>query len=229
MAQLTWDAVEDRKYEMGVDHGVLYPYNAGTSAYDNGVAWNGLTNVTESPEGAEPSDMYADNIKYGTLRSAETFGCTIECYTYPKEWEACDGSATLIDGVTIGQQNRKTFGLSYRTKVGSAANPDLGYKIHLIYGATASPSEKAYPTVNDSPEAVTFSYEVDTTAVPVQGFQPTASLVIDSTVATEDQMAAIEAVLYGSNTGGSGGGTAPRLPLPDEVKQIISTAAENLE
>lgn len=222
MTKLTWDGIEDRRYEMGVDHGVLYPYNTESSKYDKGVPWNGLVNVNETPEGAEPNDMYADNIKYGTLRSAETFGATVEAYTYPPEWEACDGSATLVEGVTIGQQARGTFGLSYRTMIGSAANPDLGYKIHLVYGGTASPSERAYSTTNDSPEGVTFSWEIDTTAVSVEGFKPTASLTIDSTKLTPEQLKAIEDALYGTEE------EEAYLPLPDEVKSLISAASASM-
>lgn len=221
MAKLVWDQTGERLYETGVDRGVLYLID-GTNKYSNGVAWNGLTAVTESPAGAEATDLYADNIKYLSMRSAETFGATVEAYTYPDEFGECDGSASLATGVTIGQQSRKTFGLCYRTVLGNDVNGnDHGYKLHLIYGCTASPSEKAYATINDSPEAITFSWELSTTPVNVTGFKPTASITIDSTTADEDCLAALEEILYGSDTGDSGG-TAPRLPLPDEVKTVMT-------
>lgn len=219
MPKLVWDAPTQRLYETGVKQCALYPVDA-EGAYSNGVAWNGITGVTESPEGAEPTDLYADDTKYLTMRSAETFGCTITAYTYPDEFAECDGSAELLEGVTIGQQSRKAFGLCYRTVLGNDAQLDAyGYKLHLIYGCTASPSEKAYSTVNDSPEAIEFSWEVKTTPVNVTGFKPTASLTIDSTVVGSAKMAALEKILYGD------GSTAARLPLPDEVKTILSAAA----
>lgn len=222
MAKLTWDDTGKRLYETGVDRGVLYTLGASTNTYDSGVAWNGLTGVTESPSGAEATDLYADNIKYLSLRSAETFGATIEAYTYPDEFAECDGSAELVEGVVIGQQTRKSFGLCYRTVLGNDVNQnDHGYKLHLIYGCTASPSEKGYATINDSPEAITFSWEITTTPVNVTGFKPTACITIDSTKADAECLAALEDVLYGSDTGGSGG-TAPRLPLPDEVKTLMT-------
>lgn len=225
MAKLVWDDTGKRTYETGVDHGVLYPINIESNKYDNGVAWNGLTAVTESPSGAEATDLYADNIKYLSMRSAETFGATIEAYTYPDEWAACDGSAELVDGVVIGQQSRKTFGLCYRTVIGNdVSGNDYGYKLHLIYGCTASPSEKGYSTINDSPEAITFSWEVTTTPVNVTGFKPTACVTIDSTKADATCLAALEAILYGSDEGGDGSGVAPRLPLPDEVKTVMTKA-----
>ena len=180
------------------------------------------TGATESPSGAVAPYLYADNIKYLSLRSAETFGATIEAYTYPDEFAECDGSAELVEGVVIGQQTRKTFGLCYRTVLGNDVNQnDHGYKLHLIYGCTASPSEKGYATINDSPEAITFSWEITTTPVNVTGFKPTACITIDSTKADAECLAALEDVLYGSDTGGSGG-TAPRLPLPDEVKTLMT-------
>lgn len=217
MAKLIWDQTGDRLYETGVDHGVLYPYNTVSKAYDSGVAWNGLTGVTESPSGAEATPLYADNIKYLNLRSAEEFGATVECYTYPEEFEKLDGSKALATGVNIGQQSRGTFGLSYRTKVGNDTElDDHGYKLHLIYGATASPSERAYQTVNDSPEAITFSYEITTTPVEVTGAKPTAILTIDSTKADAKKLAALEAILYGSAE------SEPRLPLPDEIATIFA-------
>lgn len=215
MAKLVWDKTGERLYETGVSHGVLYVQNS-TGAYPTGVAWNGLTAVTESPSGAEATPLYADDIKYLELRSAEEFGATIEAYTYPTEFEACDGSAELAEGVTIGQQDRKTFGLCYRTIVGNDVKKnDLGYKLHLIYGATASPSEKGYQTVNDSPEAITFSWEVTTTPINVDGFKPTSSLTIDSTKVDKSKLDALEAKLYGDES------TEATLPTPDEVAAIF--------
>ena len=198
--KIQWDKIGEHFYETGVDHGILYPMNADGQTYDKGVAWNGLTAVTESPEGAEVSAIYADNIKYLNLMSAEDFKATIEAYTYPDEFEACDGSANLAAGVKIGQQTRKAFGFCYRTKVGNDLNPELGYKIHLVYGATAAPSERAYETVNDSPEAITFSWEVSTIPVEVTGFKPTAHVEIDSTKVTAAKLALIEAALAGTDT-----------------------------
>lgn len=217
MAKLVWDKTGERLYETGVSHGVLYVQDS-TGAYPAGVAWNGLTAVTESPSGAEATPLYADDIKYLELRSAEEFGATIEAYTYPKEFEACDGSAELAEGVTIGQQDRKAFGLCYRTIVGNDVKKnDLGYKLHLIYGATASPSEKGYQTVNDSPEAITFSWEVTTTPINVDGFKPTSSLTIDSTKVDETKLAALEAKLYGTES------AEATLPTPDEVAAIFAS------
>ena len=215
MSKLTWDASGERLYETGVKQGVLYVMNS--NVYGNGVAWNGLTAITESPSGAESTPLYADDIKYLDLRSTEEFGATIEAYTYPDEFAACDGSASLADGVSIGQQARKMFGLCYRTTVGNDTDgTDHGYKLHLIYGATASPSEKAYETINDSPEAITFSWEITTTPVSVTGFKPTASITIDSTKADPTCLAALEEKLYGGES------TEPTLPLPDEVKTIMT-------
>lgn len=219
MARLEWDADSKRLYEVGVDRGVLYPRNAEDGKYGAGVAWNGLTGVTESPSGAEPTDLYADNIKYLSMRSAETFGATIEAYTYPPEFEPCDGSASLTEGVSIGQQDRVPFGLSYRTLVGNdAKGQGYGYKIHVIYGCTASPSEKPYQTVNDSPEAITFSWEVNATPVNVTGFKPTACVVIDSTKVAPEKLQKLEAALYGDSTG-----DGPKLLMPDEIKALIET------
>lgn len=204
MSKIVWDAVGEHKYETGVDHGVLYPINKDTNLYDNGVAWNGLTSVTETPSGAESNPQYADNIKYLDLFSAETFGATIECFTYPKEWEECDGSASPVEGMNVYQQSRNTFGLSYRTKIGNDLTPDLGYKLHLIYNAKATPSERAYNTVNDSPEALTFSYEISTTPVDVPNYKPTALITIDSTKFVSDEararLTALEAILYGTDS-----------------------------
>ena len=215
MSALVWDQSSERLYETGVDRGVLYPVT--NNAYGTGVAWNGLTAVNESPSGAEPSDIYADNIKYLTLRSAETFGATIEAYTYPDEFAECDGSATVATGVTIGQQTRKSFGLCYRTLVGNDTDgQDHGYKLHLIYGCTASPSEKSYQTVNDSPEAITFSWEVSTTPVNVEGHKPTAQLIVDSTKVDKAKLDTLEAQLYG------GENAEPKLPTPAEVIAIFA-------
>lgn len=225
MSKLVWDQTGERLYETGVDRGVLYLVGASSGAYDTGFAWNGLTAVTESPSGAEPTDLYADNIKYLTMRSAETFGATIEAYTYPDEFAECDGSASIATGVVIGQQARKTFGLCYRTTLGNDVDGnDYGYKLHLIYGATASPSEKSYATINDSPEAITLSWEITTTPVNVTGLKPTACITIDSTKADADCLAALEEVLYGKDPTGSetGDGVEPRLPLPDEVKTLMT-------
>lgn len=215
---LVWDQVGTKQYETGVDHGVLYPWDSTkqTPGYGDGVAWSGLTGVTESPSGAEPNKIYADNIEYLNLISAEEFGATIEAYSYPDEFAECDGSAQLTAGVTIGQQPRKMFGFSYRTKIGNDISDEAGYKIHLIYGAKAAPSERAYATVNDSPEAITFSWELSTTPVAVTGFKPTAHVEIDSTKTDASKLAAFEAILYGSGT------AAARLPLPDEVKTLLT-------
>ena len=218
MAKLVWDESGKRVYETGVRNGVLYVQGE-NGQYQQGVAWNGLTAVTESPSGAEPTALYADDIKYLELFSAEEFGATIEAYTYPAEFEACDGSASLGEGVTIGQQDRKAFGLCYRTIVGNdVKGNENGYKLHLIYGAKAKPSEKAYATVNDSPEAVTFSWEVTTTPVNVAGFKPTASVTIDSTKIQPEKLKLIEDKLYGTAS------EEATLPLPDEIKQIIAGA-----
>lgn len=223
--KIVWDETGKRLYETGVDRGVLYVQDT-TGKYPQGVAWNGLTAVTESPSGAEPTPLYADNIKYLNLMSAEEFGATIEAYTYPDEFEECDGSAALTMGVAIGQQPRSGFGLSYRTIIGNDLEGDThGYKIHLIYGAKAAPSDKGYQTINDTPEAITFSWEITTTPVPVTGFKPTASLTIDSTKVEPDKLAALEKILYGE-----AGTTDPeveavegRLPLPDEVLNLLAT------
>ncbi len=217
MAKIVWDQTGERLYETGVKNGVLYVQEAG--AYPKGVAWNGLTAVTESPSGAEASPLYADDIKYLNLISNEEFGATIEAYTYPDEFAECDGSASLAQGVMIGQQSRKTFGLCYRTTVGNDTDGnDHGYKLHIIYGALAAPSEKAYATINDSPEAITFSWEVTTTPVNVTGAKPTASITIDSTKADAEKLAALEKILYGDAE------VEARLPLPDEIKTLMASA-----
>jgi hypothetical protein len=216
MTKVVWDQVGERTYETGVDNGVLYIPD-GSGVYNTGFAWNGLTTVTESPSGAEASPQYADNIKYLNLISAEEFGATIEAFTYPLEFAQCDGTAVPSPGVSVGQQSRKSFGLSYRTRLGNDVDgDDYGYKLHLIYGALAAPSEKAYATVNDSPEAVTFSWEVTTTPVQVPDLKPTAVMTIDSTKVDSTALASLEAALYG------GVGTDPRLPTPAEVIAFFS-------
>jgi hypothetical protein len=215
MTKLAWDQVGERLYETGVDRGVLYIPTAGV--YSNGYAWNGLTTVTESPSGAEASPQYADNIKYLNLVSAEEFGGTIEAFTYPDEFAQCDGTATPSAGVAVGQQSRKTFGLAYRTRLGNDVDgTDNGYKLHLVYGALAAPSEKAFATINDSPEAITFSWEFTTTPVDVPGLKPTALLTIDSTKVSAGALSDLEDILYGTP------GTDPRLPLPAEVLALFS-------
>lgn len=215
MAKIVWDESGKRTYETGVRKGVLYLQDA-QGAYTKGVAWNGLTAVTESPSGAEPTALYADDIKYLELFSAEEFGATIEAYTYPAEFEKCDGSASLGTGVTIGQQDRATFGLCYRTVLGNdVKGSEFGYKLHLIYGAKAKPSEKGYQTINDSPEAITFSWEVSTTPVNVEGFKPTACVTIDSTKIDPEKLAQIETLLYGDTS------AEAKLPLPDEIAAIV--------
>ena len=221
MSRITWDTVGERYYETGVKMGVLYPIQAG-GLYNKGVAWNGLTAVTESPSGAEATALYADDIKYLNLLSNEEFGATIEAYTYPEEFAECDGSAALAHGVMIGQQKRKIFGLCYRTAIGNDVDgSDYGYKLHLVYGCLASPSEKAYATINDSPEAITFSWEVTTTPVSVTGFKPTSQITIDSTKVKPEKLTALEDILYGKDGDGEAA-TEPRLPLPDEVAALFS-------
>lgn len=221
MAPLTWDQVGDRFYETGVDHGVLYLPDA-AGVYNKGYAWNGLTTVTESPSGAESNPQYADNIKYLNLVSAEEFGATIEAFTYPDEFAECDGTAVPAPGVAVGQQGRKIFGLSYRTKVGNDVDgTDAGYKLHLVYGAQAAPSERAYATINDSPEAITFSWEITTTPVPFSDnpdLKPTAQITIDSTKVDAGDLAALEALLYGNGT------TEAALPTPDAVVALFAPA-----
>ena len=217
MAKIVWDKTGERLYETGVDHAVLYKYESGATGA--GVAWNGLTAVTESPSGAEATALYADNIKYVTLRSVEEFGGTIEAYTYPDEFAECDGSVEPVKGVKFGQQTRKVFGLCYRTKIGNDEDfDDHGYKLHLVYGCMAAPSEKGYATINDSPEAITFSWEVSTTPVDVPGFKPTAHIEIDSTKVKPEDLAKIKAKLWGSAT------EEATLPLPNEIKTLITAA-----
>lgn len=219
MARLEWDKTGEHLYETGVDHGVLY-FPDQTGAYKNGVAWNGLISVSESPSGAEATGQYADNIKYLNLISAEEFGATVEAYTYPEEFEACNGNKELVDntGVYVGQQSRSVFGFCYRTMIGNDTDgQDHGYKLHLVYGCQVSPSEKAYQTINDSPEALTFSWELSTTPVNVTGKKPTALLVIDSTKIDSTKLTKIEAKLYGDATS-----TGAVLPTPDEIAEILN-------
>lgn len=215
MAKLVFNNVGERLFETGVKNGVLYVMgDEGT--YENGVVWNGLTAVTESPSGAETTPLYADDVKYVVIYAAEEFGATVEAYTYPEEFEQCDGSAAISEGITIGQQTRKSFGMCYKTSVGNdVQGQDYGYKIHIIYGAKAAPSEKSYSTINDSPEAVTFSWELSTVPVPVEGHNPTATMVIDSTRVPAEKMALIEAKLYGSEESDA------TLPLPNEILALI--------
>lgn len=216
MSRLTWDNTGERLFETGVKNGVLYPIQAG-GKYTKGVAWNGLISVTESPSGAEATALYADDIKYVNLLSNEEFGATIEAYTYPDEFAECDGSGTLAEGVLLGQQKRKVFGLCYRTTIGNDVDGnDHGYKLHLVYGCLAAPSEKAYSTINDNPDAITFSWEVTTTPVNVTGFKPTSQITLDSTKVAKEKMTAIEALLYGSEE------KEPSLPLPDELAAVLS-------
>lgn len=225
--KLVWDKTGEHFYETGVKNGVLYPMSV-SGTYPKGVAWNGLTAITESPSGAEATALYADDIKYLNLMSNEEFGATVEAYTYPDEFAECDGSASLTEGVYIGQQARKTFGLCYRTTLGNdAKGNDYGYKLHIIYGAMASPSEKAYSTVNDSPDAITFSWELSTTPVAVANFKPTASLTIDSTKVDAAKLTALEEILYGKDGTGEDhttGAVDPRLPLPDEIATLMKAS-----
>lgn len=220
MAQLIkWDEVGKKFYETGVDRGVLYQ-QAANGSYPLGVAWNGLISITQSPSGAEANPQYADNIKYLNLLSVEEFGGTIEAFTYPDEFAECDGSSEIEVGVTIGQQARKTFGLCYRTKIGNdTVGEEYGYKLHFVYGALASPSERQNQTINESPEAITLSWEFSTTPVPVTGFKPTSYVVIDSTKVNALDLAALEAILYGT-TGTPD--TPGRLPLPDELASLMA-------
>ena len=223
MSALVWDATGSRYYEMGVSKGVLYVQKS-DGTYENGVAWNGLTAVTESPDGAEPNDLYADNIKYASLRSAETFGGTIEAYTYPDEWMGCDGFSTPVDGVMLGQQARSPFGFCYRTEVGNdtASESDDGYQLHIVWNATASPSERAYETINDSPDAITMSWEFETTPVTVSGFKPTSHLIIDTTrlsTAGKTALATLETTLYGGQS------SEPTLPTPMAVLTAMGYTA----
>lgn len=214
---ITWDEIENRQYELGVSKGVIYRPDA-SGAYNNAEAWNGLINVTENPSGADTTKLWADNIEYAALRAAESYGGSIEAYTYPDLFAECDGQKEITKGVWIGQQNREVFGLCYRSEIGSAAKgQDAGYKLHLVYGLTASPSEKSHDTINESPDAATMSWDVEATPVSVSGFKPTASLTISSLDFDEAKMQALEKVLYGSDS------AAAKLPLPDEVKALMAT------
>jgi len=215
--KLEWDQDGERFYETGVDRGVLYVMSG--NSYGNGIAWNGLSGVTEKPSGADSNAVWADNIKYLNLIAAEDFGATIEAYTYPDEFAECDGQAAATDGVYIGQQTRKKFGFCYRTRLGNdTQGTDLGYKLHLIYNCSAAPSERSYQTINDSPEAISFSWEITTTPTPVTGHKPTACLTIDSTKVDSTNLTALETILYGA------GSTEARLPLPDEVIRTLTGA-----
>lgn len=216
--KLVWDKSGERLYETGVSKGVLFPMSDVPGTYGKGVAWNGLTNVTESPTGAEASAIYADNIKYLNLMSVEELELSIEAYTYPDEWAACDGSAELTKGVMVGQQPRKLFAFSWQTKVGSDVDPEHGYKIHIVYGCQAGPSERSYDTVNDSPEAMTFSWDITTTPVDVPGFKPTALITVDSTKTTADKLLALETLLYGDTA------EEATLPTPEEIIALFNTA-----
>lgn len=223
MAKLKWDQIGEKTYETGVDHGILYPQKDGE--YPLGVAWSGLITITENASGAEDTPLYADNIKYLNLKSNEEFGATLECYAYPPEWAACNGESNPAPGLIIGQQRRNTFGLCYRTKKGNdTEGEDYGFKLHLLYGGSASPSERAYETVNDSPDAITFSFEISTTPIPLSGkdpstgkpFKPVSIIIIDSTEADPDTLKKLEDILQGTED------TEPRLPLPDEVYQLFT-------
>lgn len=238
MSRIKWDQVGEKRFETGVDHCVLYPQKEG--AYPKGVAWNGITSISESPSGAEQNALYADNIKYLNLTSVEEFGCTVECYTYPDEWNECNGVAEVKPGVFIGQQKRNGFGLSYRTRIGNdVAGDDYGYKLHLVYGCLASPSETTNNTVNDSPEANTFSYEVTTTPVQVEYtdaegtiYRPTASLVIDSTKISKEKLKILEDLLYGTDAttvAGDSTATDGKLPLPDEIFALLEDSTPDVE
>ena len=219
MAALVWDKTGERRIETGVDHCALYVYDPSTKTYGKGVAWNGITAISEKPEGAEATDLYADNILYLSLLSAEKLKGTIEAYTYPDEFEACDGSSELTKGVKIGQQDRVAFGLVYRTKIGDdVAGQDRGYKLHVLYGCKASPSEKGYKTVNDSPEAISFSWEISTTPVNVAGAKPTSLLTISSLDVDSGKLKSLEAKLFGADAQGGGQASEPKLLLPDEIK-----------
>ena len=220
MSALEWDKAGERFYENGVDHCALYPQDS-TGAYPNGVAWNGVTGITESPDGAEANDIYADNMKYGSLRSTETLSLTIEAYTYPDEFAVLDGTASPVKGVYLGQQKRASFGLVFRTQIGNdtMTESDDGYKLHLVYGCTASPSERAYETINDSPDAISFSWEIDTTPVAVTGYKAVSNVTINSLDCDKTKLAALEKVLYGDDD------TEARLPLPNEVLSILGYTA----
>ena len=224
MSKLEWDKTGEKRFEMGVDHGVLYTWNSTTKKYNTGVVWNGLTTVTASPDGAEPTDLWADNIKYATLRSAETFGATIEAYTYPDEFGVCDGSAEPVNGVHLGQQSRQAFGFCYRTKVGDDTDPEgTKYRIHIIYNAT----ERSYETINDSPDAQTLSWEITTTPVTVAGFKAVSEITVDSWDVSAETLTALENKLYGTNADATNNVEAsdPTLPQPDELLTLLGYVA----
>lgn len=222
---IEWDKTGEKLYETGCDHGVIYPISGST--YPNGEAWNGLISVSENPSGGEATKLYADNIPYVVLRSAEEYGVTIECYTYPDSFKECDGSKEIATGLTIGQQGRKIFGLSYRTKIGNDTDGDAhGYKIHIVYGCSVNPSEKSHQTTNDSPDAITFSYEATSTPVNVPGNQPASSFEIDSRTTPASVLSAIESILYGKASDGTNTAVKPRLPMPDELLTIFDTTED---
>lgn len=216
MSALTWDATGQRFYEVGVSKTVLFPYDSATNAYEKGVAWSGVTSISDSPEGADATDLYADNIKYASMRSAEKVNGSIEAYTYPDEWLPCDGISTPVDGVFFRQQTRKAFGLCWRTEIGNDVTEDAGYKLHFVYGATASPSDQSHETINDSPDAGTFSWDYETSPVAVPNYKPLAKVEIDSRTADATKLAALEAIIYG------GENTESRLPLPAEIITLMS-------
>lgn len=222
MSKLVWDQSGQREFESGVRNVVLFPVGS-NGAYENGVAWNGITAITENPGGADVTDLYADDIKYASLRAAETFGCTIEAYTYPDEWNECDGSAEAATGVFIGQQPRKAFGLAYRTEVGDDQHPgmDKGYKLHVVYNCTAAPSSRGYTTINDNPDAISFSWEANSTPVPCTGRKAVSTIMIDSTKADPDDLEDLEDLLFGSTTEDA------TLPTPDELLAMFSTSTTN--
>lgn len=222
MSKIKWDADSERLYETGVDRAVIYP-KAADGSYPKGVGWNGVTNYTESPQGGEANPIYADNQKYLNLRSAETLDASIECYTYPPEFAECNGELELAKGIRVAQQARKSFGLCVRTLIGNdVAGTDYGYRLHLVYGVDASPSERAYDTVNDDPEAISFSYDLTTTPVSVKGMKPTSLLTIDSTQVEATKLKALEDILYGTDAEGETAATEARLPLPDEVAALFA-------
>ena len=233
--KLNWDATGERRFENGVDHGVLYPMKA-DGTYDKGVVWNGLTGVDESPDGAEKTDLWADNMKYGGFRSAETFGATITAYTYPDEFAACDGSKEIAQGVRIGQQTRTPFGFCYRSKIGNDVSEDAGFMLHILYGCTVSPSEKSRETINDSPDAVEFSWEMDTDPITtgIAGMKPTSVVEIDSTKADETKLNALMVILYGTaaveadaqNNISAADAVEARLPLPDEIATLMAVTQQ---
>ena len=230
MGALTWDGTGDRYYEMGVSKTVLFPYDSTNNTYEKGVAWNGVTSISDSPEGADATDLYADNIKYASFRSAEKVNGSIEAYTYPDEWLPCDGIAIPVDGVFLRQQSRKSFGLCWRTEIGNDVSEDAGYKLHFIYGATASPSDQSHDTINDSPDATTFSWSYETTPVGVTvgtgssavTYKPLSKVEVDSRTADPTKLATLEAIIYGTDGTGGSEGTDPRLPLPAEIISTLS-------